>query len=174
MIAVQLPTTTVYRVHHPRWAHTPSSGAGAASNGGRLNRPGISALYLSLEEATALSEYRQVSRLLPPGTIVSYEVSLASVVDATDGNRNTEEWDDIWQALHCDWRNLWFQQRVEPPSWLLGDLAMEAGAAGILFSSSAEPGGTNLVLFTEALGPDDALRVYDPDGRLPKDGFSWA
>jgi hypothetical protein len=31
----------------PKWAHLPTSGAGAATDGGRFNRPGIEALYLS-------------------------------------------------------------------------------------------------------------------------------
>lgn len=40
--------TVAYRVHDPKWAYAPTSGAGAGSHGGRANRPGISALYLSL------------------------------------------------------------------------------------------------------------------------------
>jgi hypothetical protein len=44
--------TVAYRVHVPRWSFDPVSGAGAARFGGRLNRPGVPALYLSLETAT--------------------------------------------------------------------------------------------------------------------------
>jgi RES domain-containing protein len=51
---VQLDTHA-YRVHTPRWAHAPLSGAGTASHGGRANRPGVPALYLSLELETALA-----------------------------------------------------------------------------------------------------------------------
>nr|WP_245682169.1 RES domain-containing protein [Halomonas gudaonensis] len=36
-------------MHVPRWAYAPTSGAGAAEHGGRLNRPGLPALYLALE-----------------------------------------------------------------------------------------------------------------------------
>ncbi|WP_276840666.1 RES domain-containing protein [Herbaspirillum huttiense] len=39
--------TVAYRVHVPRWSFDPVSGAGAARFGGRLNRPGVPALYLS-------------------------------------------------------------------------------------------------------------------------------
>jgi len=66
---------TAYRMHTPRWAHSPTSGAGAGAHGGRANRVGVSALYLALETQTAISEYQQLSSLMPPGTLVSYEVS---------------------------------------------------------------------------------------------------
>ena len=42
-----------YRVHVPRWAYAPTSGDGAAEHGGRLNRPGLPALYLALDATTA-------------------------------------------------------------------------------------------------------------------------
>jgi RES domain-containing protein len=44
MIVTQLDRITAYRVHTPKWASVPLSGAGAATHGGRLNRPGIEAL----------------------------------------------------------------------------------------------------------------------------------
>ena len=57
------PGTTLFRAHTPQWASRPTSGAGAAAKGGRFNREGIEALYLSLEELTALREYQQTSPL---------------------------------------------------------------------------------------------------------------
>ena len=42
---------------------------GAAREGGRFNRPGQEALYLSLEDSTALAEYKQDNPWLQPGTI---------------------------------------------------------------------------------------------------------
>jgi RES domain-containing protein len=91
----------------------------------------VSALYLALDELTALEECRQLSTLMPPGLIVSYTVKLATVIDFSHGY--SADWDALWQEMSCDWRRLWFNERVEPPSWLLGDLALEAGASGILF-----------------------------------------
>jgi RES domain-containing protein len=44
MILRALATAVLYRVNSPKWAHIPTSGAGAASKGGRLNRPGVDAL----------------------------------------------------------------------------------------------------------------------------------
>ncbi|TIO05675.1 MAG: RES domain-containing protein, partial [Mesorhizobium sp.] len=36
----------------PKWAFLPTSGAGAAMDGGRFNRPGIEALYLGVHPST--------------------------------------------------------------------------------------------------------------------------
>lgn len=77
-----------YRMHTPRWAVTPTSGAGAAKHGGRFNRPGVSALYLSDETQTAIAEYKQDPSLMPPGTLVQYELSLsAGIRRCTAGRR---------------------------------------------------------------------------------------
>lgn len=167
-LSLQCPA---FRVHVPRWAYAPTSGEGAAKHGGRLNRPGLPALYLALDATTALEEYRQLSALMPPGLLVSYELRIGKVVDFSGGY--TQAWDTLWQELTCDWRRLWFNEHIEPPSWLLADLALEAGAAGILFPSVANPGGTNLVLYTEALQGSDHLMVHDPADDLPKDQRSW-
>jgi RES domain-containing protein len=67
MIVLPELNTQAYRVHVPRWAFLPTSGAGAREHGGRLNRIGVDALYLSLEEQTALSEYKQLSAMRAPG-----------------------------------------------------------------------------------------------------------
>jgi hypothetical protein len=57
---------------YPAWASWPTRGAGAAARGGRFNREGVEALYLSLDEVTALREYQQTSPFLPPCTMCSY------------------------------------------------------------------------------------------------------
>ena len=41
MILTDLSSVTAYRMHTPKWATAPTSGAGAATHGGRANRPGI-------------------------------------------------------------------------------------------------------------------------------------
>jgi len=172
MILSELGPLTAYRMHTPKWAVSPTSGAGAATHGGRINRPGTSALYLALESETAVREFRQLSTLMPPGTLVSYTVRLAPVVDFRGGYDPTR-WSELWEEFYCDWRELWFNRRIEPPSWVLADEAIAAGAKGMLFSSTLVPGGTNLVIYTEALTADDLLQVYDPSGALPKNQDSW-
>lgn len=162
----------LYRVIVPRWSHAPTSGAGAARKGGRFNRPGLEALYLSKDIATALEEYRQHELLLPPGTLVTFIVGPLMVVDFSHGF-DSGRWEPIWSEYACNWRRLAFDERIEPPSWVLGDLALDAGAAGILFPSAAHAGGTNLVLFNSSQLPARMLRVHDPDGHLPEDARSW-
>lgn len=161
-----------YRFIVPRWSHAPTSGAGAAVKGGRFNRAGVEALYLSEEIATAVAEYRQYEELLPPGTLVTYLVSRLRVVDFSAGYV-AGTWDALWADYACNWRQLAFEQGVEPASWVLGDLALDAGAAGILFPSMAAAGGINLVLFNSSALPREALRVHDPNGELPRDSESW-
>lgn len=162
----------LYRVIVPRWSHAPTSGAGAARKGGRFNRAGLEALYLSREIETAVEEYRQYERLLPPGVLVTFLVGPLTVVDFARGYENGR-WDPIWAEYACNWRHLAFEAHIEPSSWVLGDLALDAGAAGILFPSAARPDGTNLVLFNSSQLPARLLRVHDPEGQLPQDGRSW-
>lgn len=167
-----LTRVTGYRMHVPKWAVAPTSGAGAAKHGGRVNRPGVEALYLAMDVDTAVREYQQVSTLLPPGTLTSYQLTVTSVVDFTQGY-SASAWDGIWEDFYCDWRELWFNQRVEPPSWAVGELVIASGAKGILFPSRLSPSGTNLVLFTQTLVAPDSLEVFDPGKTLPQTQASW-
>ena len=51
---------------------------------------------------------------------MSYKVRVAPVVDFSAGY-DAGRWPGLWEEFHCDWRELWFNQRVEPPSWVLAD-----------------------------------------------------
>jgi RES domain-containing protein len=62
-----------------------TSGAGAAIDGGRFNRPGVEALYLSRSAQTALEEYRQGASIIPPTTLAAYKITLAEVADLSQG-----------------------------------------------------------------------------------------
>lgn len=170
MIVTSL-STVAYRVHDPKWAFTPTSGAGAGTHGGRVNRPGINALYLSLDLATALAEYQQVDTLLRPALMVSYHVAVEPIIDFRNGV--SAVWDDLWQDLYCDWRRMVFSENIEPPSWVIGDLVRAKGAKGILFKS-AVTGGTNLALYTDSLTSTDVLAAHDPTDALPKNQDSWS
>jgi RES domain-containing protein len=172
MILTALDGIDAYRMHLPKWAVAPASGAGAAAHGRRANRPGVAALYLAGDTETAIKEYQQVSTLLPPGTLVSYRVTASPVVDFRKGYQ-AAHWSPLWEDFFCDWRELWFNQHIEPPSWVLADDAIAAGAKGIVFPSRLSP-GINLVLYTELLEPTDAIEVRDPAGALPKNQDSWA
>lgn len=148
------------------------SGAGAALKGGRFNREGVEALYLTLEEVTALREYQQTSPFLPPCTICSYTASLRNLVDLRQLSHG-DAWDELWHSWQEDWRHLKFDLHIEPPTWVLGDLVLSAGHTGIIFPSVANPGGTNIVVFNEQIEGDNKIGVNDPDGQLPVDRSSW-
>ena len=83
MILIDLGPLTAYRMHTSKWASTPTSGAGAATHGGRANRPGTHALSMALEADTAVSEYQQVSPLMPPGTLVRKLKSLIQIFQSS-------------------------------------------------------------------------------------------
>jgi RES domain-containing protein len=164
--------TTAYRVLIPKWSHAPTSGAGAALHGGRVNRPGIEALYLSLDTDTAIHEYQQTSSLLPPGTLVAYQIDLNPIVDFSAGF-DAGVWPALWEDFFCDWRECWFNRHVEPPSWVIGDEIIAAGAKGILFPSVARSGGFNLTVYSASLSTSDVIAVHDPGRLLPQDQSSW-
>jgi RES domain-containing protein len=147
----------------------PRGGAGAGTFGGRANRPCINALYLSLELETAIAEYQQLDTLLPPGLVVSYSLSLEPIVDFRGGF--TSEWDALWQDFYCDWRNMHFNQGIEPTFWVIGDQVLAAGAKGIVFGSAVN-GGASLVIYTDALTGGDAINAYYPNNDLPKNQSS--
>lgn len=172
MIFTRLTGVTTYRMRGPRWASAPLSGAGAAAHGGRANRPGIAALYLAFEPETAIDEFRHVSSLLRPGTLVSYRLRIDPVLDFRSGYV-ASKWPPLWAEFFCDWRKLWFNDHIEPPGWVLGDDALSAGAKGIIFASQARKGGTNLVVYTDAVATSDSVEVYDPYDELPKNQDSW-
>ena len=164
--------TAAFRANKPEWAYAPLSGAGAAKVGGRFNRQGIEALYLSLDRLTALDEYQQCSSLLPPCTLCQYTLGISGLVDLralTDDG----QWDADWHNWTADWREQRFNQGITPITWMLGDLAMEQGYKGIIFPSMVRAGGTNLVIYKDMLEPEDKLDVFD-DGLLPDDRASWS
>ena len=54
-----------------------------------------------------------------------------------------------------------------------GNMAIAAGAKGILFSSRLAAGGVNLVVYTDQLGSDNILKLCDPAALLPRNADSW-
>lgn len=164
-----------YRGHDPAWSFSPLSGDGAALTGGRFNRKGEKALYLSLDAVTSFAECTQgFSHRLQPLTMCEYDVDCDGVADLrSDATRAAH---GVTRAeLGCAW--LSFQlARKQAPSWLVADRLRAAGHNGILVPSFV-PGATdannNLVLWR--WGPDlpHRVAVYDPSGRLPQNQLSW-
>lgn len=164
-----------YRAHDPAWSFSPLSGAGAAITGGRFNRKGEPALYLSLDVMTSFGECTQgFTKRLQPLTMCEYGVDCEGVADLRD---------DAARAAHgvsrdelgCAWLSFQLAGK-DAPSWLVADRLRASGAAGMLVPSFV-PGATdanvNLVLWR--WGPDlpHKVEVYDPSGRLPANQLSW-
>ncbi|MDN5925493.1 MAG: RES domain-containing protein [Hyphomicrobiales bacterium] len=166
------PDGIFHRYLTPKWSFLPTSGAGAAIDGGRFNRPGVEALYLSRAPQTALEEYRQGASITPPATLAAYKVTLTEVVDLSEGF-DPDRWVSDWKDWGCAWRQIARIDRKIPPSWKLADLVITAGLRGILFPSLRHAGGTNLVIFPANLLDGDTVEVHDPDNRLPHDQSSW-
>ncbi len=103
---------------------------------------------------------------------MNYTVSADPLVDFRGGFDPTK-WDDLWADFFCDWRKLWFNDHIEPPSWVLGDEVVASRAKGLLFPSTKRNGGTNLALYNDRLAPADVI-PYDPSGALPKNQDSWS
>jgi RES domain-containing protein len=105
----------LYRVNTPRYASTPLNGVGAAKAGGRFNRVGLEALYLSLDPTTAVAEFKQASAHLPPGTLCSYTATLPALVDLRQLGAGS--WHPIWHDWNSDWRLIRADGRMDPPTW---------------------------------------------------------
>jgi RES domain-containing protein len=127
----------------PSLPFTRIGGAGAAIGGRRFNWPGIEALYLAADPATALAEYRQGASIALPATLVAYRVDVGSVMDFSGGYA-TDAWSEVWAEAGCDWKYLARVERTDPLSWRIGDALIREGLKGLLFPSYRHAGGINL------------------------------
>jgi RES domain-containing protein len=147
-----------WRIVSPRWHHAPLSGDGAARHGGRWNRPGVPALYMSETLETAVAEYQQELGVRP-GTFVVYEVAGARAADLIDGRAARLE------EILGPWKELAFVQRAEPATWRMAD-DLRYRFDGVRVPSARHAGGVNLVLWrwNEAGGP--RVTFFDPNEEL--------
>ncbi|WP_176593031.1 RES family NAD+ phosphorylase [Sphingobium sp. EM0848] len=157
----------LWRMIGIRHQFSPTSGEGARLYGGRWNRKGVPALYLAADAVTAVAEYYQ--GLPKPGTLVPYYLDAAAIADLT--NSTAEPCDTrVGEALETNWKAMAFFDRQTPPSWVLTDELIAAGAQGALVPSVQNLGGRNLVLWhwheKDMQGEGAALTVLDPDDAL--------
>jgi RES domain-containing protein len=165
-----------YRAHDPRWSWTPLSGEGARLHGGRFNRKGVPALYLSLDLITAAIEANQgfPFRLVPPITLVSYTVDCDDLSDLSVAGE-LKRAGGTPAELACAWKRL--AETGQPvPSWTVAERLRTRGTAGIVvpsFSPGAPADARNLVLWRWSNDLPHRVRIFDPDNRLPRDDASW-
>ncbi|ODT85725.1 RES domain-containing protein [Phenylobacterium sp. SCN 70-31] len=164
-----------YRAHDPRWSWSPLSGEGAALRGGRFNRRGQSALYLSLTPMGAVREASAgFAHRLEPLLLCSYAVDCEDIVDLRDDAACAAAGVDP-AALACPWA-LDLAEGREPRSHAAIRRLADGGTAGLLvpsFARGAGPADPNLVLWRWGPRPPHRVEVHDPSGRLPKNQLSW-
>jgi RES domain-containing protein len=152
-----------WRIISPRWAHAPLSGEGAARHGGRWNRPGDAALYLSEEIETAFAEYQQELGVRP-GTFAAFDVVGARIADLGD-SRTRATLEIAPMDLICPWKQIAFVDKSTPPTWAICD-RLRAEVDGLRVPSVQYPGGFNLVLWRWNTEGAPVVTVLDPQGEL--------
>ena len=164
-----------FRGHDPKWSFDPISGAGAALTGGRFNRRGRPALYLSLDIVTAVAECTQgLGNRLLPLTICEYDIDCTPVADLSSEAGCAAHGVEP-EALACSW--LTFQRAGRAaPSQLAAEKLAAQGLAGMLVPSyfpGATAANVNLVLWRWGDALPCRVAVHDPASRLPRDQSSW-
>lgn len=172
MIFSSLVDETFFRAMVPRWSVAPLSGNGAARYGGRFNKIGYPALYLSSEPEIAWAESANSSLILPPRMICSYQISIAKVVDFRSGY-DPETWSVEWSAWDCDWKNAKAYHHEDPISWILSEECIASGASALLYPSIKDSDSTNIVIFLANLDEGDEIEFHDPNRDLPTNQSSW-
>jgi RES domain-containing protein len=164
LASLSLPLWRMIGIRHQ---FSPTSGEGARLYGGRWNRKGFPALYLAADAVTAVAEYYQ--GLPKPGTLVPYYLDAAAIADLTTSTAGPCD-TRVEDALEANWKAMAFLDRQTPPSWVLTDELIAAGAQGALVPSVQNPGGRNLVLWhwheKDKQGEGAVLTVLDPDDTL--------
>jgi len=150
----------LYRAIHPRSDREPMTGRWSAKHGGRFNRRGREALYLSLSPLTSVKEVMRDGRFQPT-LILTLQATLDAVVDASASTL------DAAALADPDWWWATRQGRLSPSQAIAEELIAE-GAAGLLvrsFAPLAGPKDMNLILWSWS---PESLRVIDDEGRLPR------
>lgn len=164
-----------YRGHDPQWSFSPISGDGAAATGGRYNRKGEPALYLSLDVMTSIAECTQgLLGRLPPLTMCEYDVDCEPIADLTTLEARLKL-QVAWEDMACPWLQH-MRNQEQAPSWLVVDRLKAARFVGLLspsFAPGAASDANNLVLWSWGADLPSRVIAFDPTGRLPKNRDSW-
>ncbi len=157
----------LYRFHSVSYPRPEDilSGAGANWRGGRWNPPGISAIYGSTSDETALDECKAHDRYyglqtLSPRLLVVVEVRLDRVLNLTNPRVRRKLRLAVRDWADEDWRQMQENGR-ESLSQAIGRAVSEAGGSALLAPSSAVHGGVNVVVFPDNLQAGDTASVVE-------------
>lgn len=139
------------------------SGEGARQHGGRWNPPGLSALYGSTKDATALQECKANDRYYGvvtkgPRLLVAIEARLDRVLDLTKPGMRRKLGVTLAGLASEDWRMQLAAGR-ESVTQAVGRAVVASGGSGLLVCSSAVPRGVNVVMFPGINSGDDLAVV---------------
>jgi RES domain-containing protein len=151
-----------WRMLSVRWQGDPLA-SGSHLTGGRWNRIGAKALYLSSSHGAAIAEYHRA--FVRPGTLIAYDVEARAIADLTKPEDESLG-AAVAEALSSEWLRIADIEAGTPPGWRLADRLIEVGAEGALVPSVQNPGGTNLVLWRWGTAGGAKVRLIDPEGDL--------
>lgn len=157
----------LYRALNPIFASEPLSGRGAQLYGGRFNRKGTPALYLSLSVMTALREANQVGSLQPT-TLVSYDADIARIFDCRNEPALFAEEMTTAALADSSWRDQMKASGEARTQGFARRLAA-AGYHGLLvrsFATGAADDDLNLVLWQWGAAAPCRLSLIDDENRL--------
>lgn len=157
-----------YRAHNPKWAWDPLSGEGAFLHGGRFNRKGVAALYLSLDPQTAIREVQPLRRPMQPVVLCAYEVDVEPIFDSLVSRNCRDAGISDSEITSPNWR-LEMNSGLIPASQQLADKLMETGFTGLRFRSfaaGAAGNDLNLVLWRWSSRRPVKVLLIDDEERL--------
>ncbi len=179
LIAVHGPWSRIVGFRHlllapggGKGAPQPLWGGAAKIRGARFTpQGGFDSVYLAEEPVTALLEVQALvvisGGLVPlrtaPWALVTVDGIVSNVLDLTNAS--------ILKALGTNQQEMTgaWARAANPPTQELAQAAYDSRRiAGIKYGSAKHPGGRNLVVFSDRLGPPstDYLEVHDPHGHL--------
>ena len=137
----------------------PLSTEGALLLGGRLNPPGVSALYLAATPALAVAEHLQLGgyygvRAFPPRLLVTVRVALSRVADLCD-----EHVLRLAGVTPVEMMSQWRSTPGDAAVQQLGTRLMLEGFQAARFPSAVDTSAANLVVFIEHLDDTCVLEL---------------
>lgn len=159
----------LYRALNPIYAREPMSGRGAELYGGRFNRKGTPALYLSLSVMTALREANQAGSLQPT-TLVSYDADIEGMFDSRDDAALQMEGMDAAMLADPTWRDQ-MKMAGEATTQAFAQKLAATGYHGLIvksFAPGANHGDLNLVLWRWSDAAPCQLTLIDDENRLSR------
>ncbi len=131
---------------------------------------GVSTIYAARELSTAWAEYNQ-GFVQHPALIAQLELTGARLADLMDST--VLEGLGLDDSVHrTEWRSD-LGKGIVPATHDAYHKLVGAGVDGVIYPSFMSPGGSCVALWRWNGPGAPALRIVDPEGRLPTSPASW-